>query len=108
MPKHTCATCPYFNLYGADAQPAGPIAGMEGDCRKEPPKLSSIGVPSHPRITSDWVACGAHPDVMLDAVMHGQGRVSEMVTSFYETMMPAFVKMALDAGDQMEKAGEKR
>lgn len=107
MPKHTCATCPYFNLYGADAQPAGPIAGMEGDCRKEPPKLSSIGVPSHPRITSDWVACGAHPDVMFDAFIPMGAKLGDEIVNVYEAILPRIVKMALDAGEQMEKAGEK-
>lgn len=103
MPKHTCATCPYFNLFGADVQPSGPIAGMEGDCRHEPPKLSSIGVPSHPRITSDWVACGAHPEVMFEAFAAMGPKVADTIITMYETILPRVVKMALEAGDQMDK-----
>ena len=104
MPKHTCATCPYFNFFGTDAQPKGPLYGMDGDCRKEPPALSSIGVPTHPRVTSDWVACGAHPDVMMDAFVPMGPKVAEAVVSMYESILPRVVKLALDAADeQMDK-----
>jgi len=99
MPNATCATCPYFNLYDD---------GDNGDCRKEPPKLSSIGVPTHPRVTTDWVACGAHPSVMLsvaDGISEGVGL---LVFGLYEKMMPRIMKLALDAADKMDEADKAR
>ena len=101
MPKHTCLTCPFFNAYDSSSP-------TDGDCRKEPPKLSSIGVPTHPRVTFDWVACGAHPQVMADAFIPMGAQMGEAIITIYETILPRIVKMALDAGDKMEAETARR
>ena len=102
MSRPTCLSCPYF-------VPWTPEDPKEGNCQKEPPKVvpNSIGttlIGVHPQVKESTIACGAHPQVMMQVIGGLAPQVGDRIIGLYESMLPRFVKLALEAGDKMEAA----
>lgn len=108
MPKHICATCPFF--VRMETQPpsesSGGLQPWEGYCQKNPPVVSPIGASVFPRVKDTLAACGAHPDLMRDAYLTPS--FTDAVLSVYLNLAPKLADVAMDMADRMEERESKK